>query len=197
MTHTTGKLSVKRRYRYLLEAVRQTRPRRILEIGTWKGKHARLMIEEALKHKEVEYYGFDLFEQCSLEEFPKSKWTSVPFEKIKSALEKTGAKIFLFKGNTRETLAQARLPLMDFIFIDGGHSLETVQSDWEHCEKLMHSKTVLVFDDYWDRTDGGCKTLVDRVIRVSGKYKVNMLGEVDHADVSDIQMVKVTQKDAP
>ncbi len=185
----------KRRYRYLLEAVRQARPRRILEIGTWKGKHAQLMIECALEFGEAEYYGFDLFERCPIEEFPKAQWT-VPLEKIKAVLEKTGAKIHLFKGDTRRTLAETRLPLMDFIFIDGGHSLETVRNDWEHCKKLMHAGTVLIFDDYWDRGDGGCKPLVENVIRPSGQYSVEMLGTADQADVSSIQMVKIMKKAA-
>jgi hypothetical protein len=42
-----------------------------------------------------------------------------------------GAKIFLFKGDTREVLPKVvnTLPMMDFIFIDSGHSLETIEND--------------------------------------------------------------------
>lgn len=192
MTPAAGKPRAKRRYLHLLELVRQTRPRNILEIGTWKGKHARLMLEEAVRFGSVHYYGFDLFDSCPLEEFPKAKWKMTPPEKIQKALESTGAKVSLFKGNTRETLARAGLPMMDFIFIDGGHSLETIKNDWDHCKKLMHSRTVLVMDDYWNRTDAGCKPLVDGVIGPSGNYRVEMLGAADRADVSDIQMVKIT-----
>ena len=150
------------------------------------------MLEEALRFGSVHYYGFDLFDSCPLEEFPKAEWKKISLEKIRTALERTGAKVSLFKGNTRETLALTPLPMMDFIFIDGGHSLETIENDWNHCKKLMHPKTVLVMDDYWNRTDAGCRPLVDDVIVPSGNYRVEMLGPADRADVSDIQMVKIT-----
>lgn len=194
MKQSSEKPTAKRRYLYLLDLVRQTRPKSILEIGTWKGKHARLMLEEALRFGSVHYYGFDLFDSCPLEEFPKAVWKKTPMEKIQKVLEGTGAKVSLFKGNTRETLASVSLPMMDFIFIDGGHSLETIENDWNHCEKLMHSKSVVVMDDYWNRTDAGCRPLVDDVIGPSGNYRVEMLGIADRADVSDIQMVKITRR---
>ena len=148
------------RYNHLTEIIRRIKPQRILEIGTYKGKHARQMIEEALHYGSVEYYGFDLFERPPLEEHASRK-VPPPMEKVQGKLEKTGAKIFLYKGNTRATLGEAKLPLMDFIFIDGGHSVETVRSDWKHCEGLMHERTVAVFDDYWNSGDAGCKQIID------------------------------------
>jgi len=65
-------------------------------------------------------------------------------------LEKTGAKVYLFKGDSRETLPRElkKLPKMDFIHIDGGHSYDVVKSDWENSRKLMHERTVVMFDDY-------------------------------------------------
>lgn len=186
---------MKGRYQYLLNAVHELRPKRILEIGTFKGKRARVLIREAMRYGEVEYYGFDLFEPCPLEEFPKSK--AMPsFEKIKAGLEKTGARIFLFRGNTRHSLAQANLPPMDLIFIDGGHSLETVSNDWDHCSQLMHKRTVVFFDDYWSRLDAGCKALVDNLQKKSNEYQVEILDSLDQNNTAQIRMARV-MKTAP
>jgi hypothetical protein len=50
---------------------------------------------------------------------------------------------------------------MDLIFIDGGHRLETVWSDWLGVQPLLDENTLVRFDDYWNREQAGCKTLVD------------------------------------
>ena len=155
-----------------------------MEIGTWKGQRARLMILEAQKHiprQEVSYFGFDIFEPLSLETMSKEFSKQPPLmEKVESELNKTGAKIMLYKGDTRETLPKTipLLPKMDFIFIDGGHSLATVQNDWDYASRLMHSGTVLIFDDYWpEKQDGGAKPIVDAIDR--SVYNVKILPEFD------------------
>src|SRR3989344_4901474 len=59
-----------KRYRYLFEAILTLRARRIMEIGTWNGRRAEKMIVAAKQHRaasEIEYYGFDLFEQMTPE----------------------------------------------------------------------------------------------------------------------------------
>jgi len=55
------------RYKYLFEIIEDIKCKRIMEIGTWDGEHALQMIESAKKNfpiKEIEYYGFDLFEDA-------------------------------------------------------------------------------------------------------------------------------------
>lgn len=137
--------------------VRQTKPKRIMEIGVYQCDGTKMMINEARKAgvKEIEYYGFDLFDEPPKDEYPASKnvWDSKvvwDIEKVDEFLSSLGIKYRLFKGDTKETLPKAipNLPKMDFIYIDGGHSYETAKSDWENCEKLMHDRTVVVFDDY-------------------------------------------------
>lgn len=137
--------------RQLIRWVRKVRPRRIMEIGVYRGRSAEKMIKTAKSAgvKNPEYYGFDLFEKPPEYEgkyfggFP-------PLEEVRSRLQKTKAKIFLLRGNTCETLPREirNLPKMDFIYIDGGHSYKTVKNDWENARKLMHAQTIVVFDDY-------------------------------------------------
>jgi len=161
-----------------------------MEIGTWTGDRALKMIELARKYHpagRIEYYGFDLFELMTPDKFAEefSKWPPTLSE-VKEKLEKTGARIFLYKGNTLEILPKLvpTLPKMDFIFIDGGHSLETIANDWKYAGQLMHSKTELVFDDYWPgRTDAGAKVTVDGIDR--SQYKVKHLFITDHFKKTD------------
>ena len=60
------------------------------------------------------------------------------------------ARINLVSGNSKETLATvgAKLTPFDLIFIDGGHSLDTVRSDWKLTQWLCHARTTVFFDDY-------------------------------------------------
>ncbi|MBI4117369.1 MAG: class I SAM-dependent methyltransferase [Parcubacteria group bacterium] len=182
--HFLGLWNEPKRYRQLYSLISEIRAKNIMEIGTWKGERARLMILEAQKNfpgREVSYYGFDLFEDLSLEILDRELSKQPPtMEAVRSKLDKTGAKILLYKGDTKRILPEiaSELPKMDFIFIDGGHSLETIQNDWNWASRLMHDKTVVIFDDYWpERTDAGAKPVIDAIDR--SIYDVKILAEFD------------------
>ena len=118
-------------------------PFRILEIGVARGFGAKLIIDTIRNAGfQVEYYGFDLFEISGMDE-------------IKTKLERVGVTVYLFKGDSRETLPKAIkfLPKMDFVLIDGGHPYDIVKSDWGWVRELIHERTVVVFDDY-ERAEG-------------------------------------------
>lgn len=197
-----GLITVPKRYGHLFHIIDTCRARRIMEIGTWNGNHAATMIQSAKKHwspGEIEYNGFDLYEDLDEETFNKEVSKRPPsMKKVKEKLKRTGAKIALYKGNTLETLPKMvkKLPKMDFIFIDGGHSIETVNSDWKYSKKLMHENTVVIFDDYWNRDDGGCKRIVDSLDRKD--FSVEILPPTDEIKkewgVLRINFVKVTKK---
>jgi predicted O-methyltransferase YrrM len=169
-----------RRYRYLEELVERHGCRRFMEIGTGKGDSAVRMIEAAARRwdrSEIEYYGFDLFELLD-REVAQKELTKIPppMEDVQRRLETTGARIRLFRGNTNETLwaAAEALPTMDFVFIDGGHSIETIENDWHGVQGLMHERTVVLFDDYYaDRLDMGARHLVESLD--SSEYRVKVL----------------------
>lgn len=167
------------RYKYLFETIKKNKCKRIMEIGTWNGEHALQMIEEAKKNSpagKVEYYGFDLFEMLdkgtALEEYAKIPPT---LEEVREKLAKTDAKISLYEGYTKETLPNVinDLPKMDLVFIDGGHSIETIENDWRYTPQVMDDHTIVIFDDYWNREDAGCKKVVDAIDKT--KYEVTIL----------------------
>lgn len=192
------------RYGQIFWLVIRMKPRKIMEIGTWTGDRALTMIKLAKGYhrpEEIDYYGFDLFESMTAKKFSEevSKWPPAQVE-AQAKLSATGINIHLFQGDTMKTLpAQAsNLPPMDLIFIDGGHSLETIANDWHWASQLMHEKTAVIFDDYWsDRTDAGCKVMVDSLDRT--KYRVTLWPVVDKFQKTafgplKIKLAKVTRR---
>ncbi len=168
-----------RRYRYLFDLIKDIKPRNILEIGVWNGRRGVEMIRLAQKFQSepINYFGADLFEKMNekmlVDEFSKMPPSE---EEVKNRLDKTGAKITLIKGNTTESLPRNfdLLPPMDFVFIDGGHAVETITNDWFYVSQLLSDKGVVVFDDYYpDRDDVGAKKVVENINL--DKYQVKIL----------------------
>jgi len=145
-----------------------------MEIGTWRGLTALQMITLAQKYhakKNIEYYGFDLFDMMNEDILVKEVSKLPPnLEAVKKQLETSGAQIHLFRSFTKDTMPQVMpsLPFMDLVFIDGGHSIETIENDWHYTQQVMGDHTVVIFDDYWSgewegRKDAGCRSLVGTI----------------------------------
>jgi predicted O-methyltransferase YrrM len=163
------------RYAELLKYIRRIQPNTIIEVGTWNGERAMAMAKEALKHRPfVSYLGYSLFEEATpetdAEEFNVK--TNYSLAEVKATLnefaERTpGFRFQLVRGNTRETLAK-NPQIADFAFIDGGHSVETIDSDYE----ALKGCGFIVLDDYYtdyknviDISKVGCNMLIDRLMR--------------------------------
>jgi len=162
-----------------------------MEIGTWRGVKALKMINLAQNYhssENVEYYGFDLFDMMD-EDILENEVSKMPLplEAVKTLLENTGATIHLFRGFTKDTMPQvtASLPFMDLVFIDGGHSIETIENDWHYTQQVMGDHTVVIFDDYWSgewegRKDAGCRSLIEKIDKL--KFDVKILPIQDKFD---------------
>ena len=183
-----GKLSEPKRYKYCVELIHSNRCKKIMEIGTYNGENAMRMIKAAGRfHRPdtIEYYGFDLFELMDEKTLKKEVSKKPPtVDNVKTKLQNTGAQINLFKGFTHQTLPRfiSTMPVMDFILIDGGHSINTISNDWKYAKKLMDQNTLVVFDDYWSGDYGkhknaGCQHLIDRLDR--NEFNVTILPEQD------------------
>lgn len=158
-----------KRYEQLLRLIDIHKPKSIFEFGTWNGERAIQMIDVAQRHnKDVQYFGLDLFEDATpendiAESNVKQHFSAAAvLERIKDA---TGIEPTLFKTNSRTLDRDTRISC-DFVFIDGGHSLETIQNDFD----LSRSSKVIVLDDYYapdehgkmlDVSKFGCNKLVD------------------------------------
>ncbi|HWR96951.1 MAG TPA: class I SAM-dependent methyltransferase [Candidatus Methanoperedens sp.] len=178
-----------RRYRNVLAGIHDARARSILEVGVFNGVHARQMIETAaIFHpvREIEYHGFDLFEQLTPELLAKELSKQPPTEAaVRRRLEATGARIHLHAGYSQETLPRylaTAPPPPDFAFIDGGHSLATIESDWGNVSRLVGPGTTVFFDDYYydagsEIAATGCRPLIDALDRAC--YDVAVLEPID------------------
>jgi predicted O-methyltransferase YrrM len=195
------------RYTYLTELIREHKCKTILETGTWKGKNSIKMIQESLKHsdkKDVRYYGFDVWEQMTKTLFEKeySKW---PPQKnvVSSLLSETGIEVNLVQGNTIKTLPKFVAGFedsLDFVYIDGGHSFETIENDWNNISTITNDNTIIVFDDYYVMNDksnpvNGCSKLINEIIN-SNMWNVEILPGYEQEKTWDkkIYFVKVTKR---
>ena len=145
-------LSKKRRYSNLLINILIERPKSILEVGVYNGNRALEMIQAArVFYNEINYYGFDLFEDFQKNILEK-EYSKIPIsrKKITNKLSHYGT-IKLYKGFTEKTLLKflKKKILVDFIFIDGGHAIKTIENDWKYCSKLMRKNSLVIFDDYY------------------------------------------------
>ncbi len=150
------------RFQQLLKIVDKQKPKTIVEVGTWNGVNALRMATVALQHnKEVHYYGFDLFEDATPEndesELNVKQHASIDdvctlFNSF--AEQHKGFTYTLSKGNTKETLsADGPWKNADLAFIDGGHSVETIASDFEN---LRGCKVIVLDDAYFPDEAGNC-----------------------------------------
>ncbi len=177
-----------KRYAFLLMSIYSVKPKSIIEIGVYNGKRAVELIETAkIFNNNIKYYGFDLFEEFyisknlinkELSKFPLSK------KNIKIKL-KNFSNINLIKGNTKKTLPKfiKKNKYIDFVFIDGGHSLSTIKSDWQYIKKIISKKSLVVFDDYYETIKNfkgkfGCNNIINSLNSKIYKSKKFFVGDI-------------------
>ena len=154
------------------------KPKNFLEIGVFCGVTARNTCDflKKINGDTFNYIGIDLFggdKNTSTDEIePKfllNQKFSNPLKNIyynlllrenlnsissvQKLLNKYKNNIKLIAGDTNSVLASIDLSKIDFIFLDGGHSYETVTNDLETLYKsLNRKKAVVLCDDYGDES---------------------------------------------
>ena len=122
----------------------------LCEIGTHKGNTAVQMILHLLeKNNDFVYHGYDVFDYARNNvEFNRAEYNGkggASKEFVLKRLRKihddnNQFNYLLYEGLTKNTLHKLKF---DFVYLDGGHSLDTVKHDYE---KIKESK-MIVFDD--------------------------------------------------
>ena len=161
-----------------LERISHHKPKNFLEIGVFCGVTARNTCDflKEINGESFNYIGIDLFggeKNNSTDEIePKfllNQKFSNPLKNIyynlllrenlnsissvKKFLDKYKNNIKLIAGDTNSVLASIDLNKIDFIFLDGGHSYETVTNDLEILYKSLNGKKAVVLcDDYGDES---------------------------------------------
>jgi len=134
-----------------LHIIHEIQPKTIIEIGVAKGRSAISLLSIAFDyHNEITYDGYDLFDLATDENDEKEHngktVQSVDF--VKARLNRFNGKgskrltMNFHRGFTTDTLIEP--VIADFVYIDGGHSYETVKHDYS----MVKDSKCVVFDDY-------------------------------------------------
>ena len=174
-----------------IDLVKQQNPKNFLEIGVFTGVTARNVCEllSSINYNDFFYLGIDLFEDfqeaISNEVVPeflvKKQNFSNPLkslvynfllkEKLNSLdsvskfLKKFENNIELKKGNSLSILPKTDLKIFDMIFVDGGHSYETVKFELEIILKNIKNNCLVVCDDYSLHEATGVRKAIDETVR--------------------------------
>ena len=138
--------------------------------------------------EEVSYHGFDLFEGLT-DELLSTELSKRPpsEEEVADRILTTRASVHLYKGYSDKTLPTFK-GRADFVFVDGGHAVETIRSDWENVERFMKDDTVVVFDDYYVMSQITDKFGCNKVVESLKDYSWRRLREVDHFPHKDLRV---------
>lgn len=205
------------RYNQLTDAIAETRVETLIEVGVWNGRRGIELAKAALRRSpRVKYHGFDLFESLTDEELEAElSKRPPPKSEVEAEMRAFGERVGrrgkllssrrrefdfeLHQGYTTDTLpafVQANPDLRaQFIWIDGGHKVETIANDWDWCSRLLDPEGVAFLDDYYGKeelTDRfGCNQLVERL---SGDpaWDVQVMPATDtFPEMGAIQIVRV------
>lgn len=156
---------------FLLSLINEYKPSNFLEIGVLEGVTSRNVCEilSRLNNGNFSFTGIDLFghdiESNNTKEFtPISKKINNPFKWIyfklflkmnpnskkcvELLLKKFKDKINIHKGYSQDILKTINLKKINFVFLDGGHSYETVKEDLRILVSNLKDKSIIVCDDY-------------------------------------------------
>ena len=174
-----------------LSIVKQHRPNTFLEVGVFCGVTARNVCEllETLHKDNFKYIGIDLFggnipDKENIPSYVKEQKFSNPFkslyynfilkenlnsqQSVSNFLKKFSKKIKLIQGNSNSVLKNLNIEKVDFVFLDGGHSFETVFEDLNLIYKKISGNkgAIILCDDYDDSSYiTGVKKAVDAFVQ--------------------------------
>jgi hypothetical protein len=202
-----------KRYDQLTEALEGMQCRTLIEVGTWNGERAKELVAAALKtNPAITYHGFDLFEALTEDELNAELSKRPPSQaEVEASLRRFQRRLAwrpwarrsfdfeLHQGYTRDTLPAFRDAHPDlraeFVFIDGGHSIETIANDWAHSSQLVAPGGSIFLDDFYGNEhlaeEFGCNQLIAS-LRQDDAWQITVLPDTDEfPEIGAIQIVRV------
>ena len=179
-----------------LDQIYKNRPKNFLEVGVLQGVTARNVCEvlKEIYQNEFKYIGIDLFSSSNLQ-FDNKEGTlkhskiSNPFKNfyfnflrkenlnskkaVSRLLKKFNNNISLYEGYSDKILNSIDISYIDMVFLDGGHSYETVKKDLKILITKLKKNKIIICDDY-NLKNCGVKRAVDE-FRL--EYKIEMVNE--------------------
>ena len=180
----------------LLDQIYKNRPKNFLEVGVLQGVTARNVCEvlKEIYQNEFKYIGIDLFSSSNLsidnkEGTLKHSKISNPFKNfyfnflrkenlnskkaVSRLLKKFNNNISLYEGYSDKILNSIDISYIDMVFLDGGHSYETVKKDLKILITKLKKNKIIICDDY-NQKNYGVKRAVDEF---RFEYKIEMINE--------------------
>ena len=165
---------------YLLNHIKQAKPKNFLEIGVFHGVTSRNVCEMLylLHGNGFKFTGIDLFshEVVSKDEhIPKTKFSNPlktiyynyiirldPYshQSVLKLLKKFEKNINIIKGNSNMILKEIPSKF-DYVFLDGGHKYETIKNDLKNLTQVINNGGIILCDDYNLSYAPGVKKAID------------------------------------
>ena len=179
-----------------LNEILLSKPKKFLEIGVFQGVTSRNVCELLYEvHKDnFKYIGIDIFEhdeKSSKEIIPNINFRNplkqfyyrymkrenpYSLSSVKSLLKKFEKNVEIIKGDSKKILPIIDLAEVDYVFLDGGHSYETVKSDLNNCKIVIENNGTVLCDDYNLSYAPGVKKAIDE-FSSSEQYDIKILFE--------------------
>ena len=165
---------------YLLNHIKQAKPKNFLEIGVFHGVTSRNVCEMLylLHGNGFKFTGIDLFshEVVSKDEhIPKTKFSNplktiyynyiirlnpYSYQSVLKLLKKFEKNINIIKGNSNKILKEIPI-IFDYVFLDGGHKYETIKNDLKNLTQVINNGGIILCDDYNLSYAPGVKKAID------------------------------------
>ena len=178
-----------------LYEIASKKPKNFLEVGVFHGVTARNVCEllYSIHKNDFKYIGLDLFGESvenTDEIIPSTKFNNplkkiyfkyffrqdpYSLEAVSNLLSKFKNNVHLIKGNSNIFLKKIDMSKIDYVFLDGGHTYETVKNDLECCIKVIINDGTVLCDDYDLSYAPGVKKAIDEFIK-KHKYKITIIG---------------------
>ena len=168
---------------FFLNHVREKNPKNFLEIGVFHGVTSRNVCDllYSIHGDDFKFTGIDLFDVNILKEdySPSTKFSNplkifyynyiirlnpYSLESVQKLLRKYKNNVNIIKGNSHKILKEITLDNFDYVFLDGGHSYETVIGDLKCLKKVVENNAVILCDDYDLNYAPGVKKAVDEYV---------------------------------
>ena len=175
-----------------LKILNIVKPRNFLEIGVFTGVNAMNICKNlyAFYGNDFNYVGLDLFEDYKIEDdlevapssiknlqqkfsnplkhfyyniIKKEKLNSI--NSVQNFLKRYKKNVSLIKGNTNNTLKKLDHSNFDMVYIDGGHSFDTVYFELNYLLDNLKKNCFILCDDYFHEEAKGVKEAIDKTIR--------------------------------
>ena len=95
-------------------------------------------------------------------------------ESVQTLLKKFKKNIEIFKGDSKNILPKIDLSEINYVFLDGGHSYETVINDLNNCKIIVENNGVILCDDYDLSYAPGVKKAIDEFV-TKEQYDIKIL----------------------